>query len=234
MIRQLIREMILHEDMKGFSDRVDHIDYVGTSSDPTFENEESLPMKPMAREVKRAWAAEADHEFMKTLTKVHWFQEADQIRKFMSLSGKNEISVMGYLPEKEALSSNWSSYGAIIQGRVTLAANDMDSLFTGYHGFLHSDITRKYKSSGVPRRANFFMGNSRAYILDRSTFEDSNSYSCHNELVVDNWKVLGFVIDTNERGWLGLACLMMKFGLPIYDMRKNPITPKLKDILARN
>jgi hypothetical protein len=238
IVRNLVKE-ILQEDMKGFKERTANLDYVGTMDDPTFE--EFTDMKPMAREVKRAWAAEADHGFMKSLIKVHWVNtwHPKKIEKFMSLSGKNEISAMGYLPGRGRIESFWGDVGIMIQGRVTLAANDMDALYTGYHGEIPNAIQRKYSSSGTPRRAmqffdrsNDIVKGSEHYILDRSTFKER--MQGHNELIVDNWKPIGIIIgltpegisDSVKRGVFSNGKLietLLGFGLPIYHLSMKPI-----------
>jgi len=244
MIRQLIREM-LSEDLAGFVDRTKDIDYSSSIDDPTFDAEwqKGLSNKSMAKDVKRAWAAEADHEFMKSLIKVHWINYMmknweGNFEKFMTLRGNNEVSAMGYLPGSNDVSGRWGHLGILIQGRVTLAANNMDDVMSGYFKGGFEKVASKYASSGVPRRPTIFksknaysyQGNKK-YILDAESFDLRSSRE--NELIVDNWKVLGIVIgedkdtflkDVNSairykfnNEWPKYANLMLKYNLPIYD-----------------
>ena len=72
-VRNLIREMLL-EDLTKFKEKTKYIDYMHTMDDPTFDDPyyKDRPYKAQAKDIKRAWAAEADHEFMKSIIKVHW------------------------------------------------------------------------------------------------------------------------------------------------------------------
>lgn len=252
MIRSLIREILL-EDLTGFQQRTKGIDYMSNFDDPTFDlpAQKDLPHKGMAKDIKRAWAAEADHEFMKSLIKVHWVGGLDWEKKldsFLSLGGNNEISTMGYLPNSLDVRSSWGAIGVIVQGRVTLAANSMNAITSGYFKDVPEEFKSKYKSSGVPRRATTFAsienrygynpgGGSDAYILDRSSFNPQSSRN--NELIVDNWRPVGIVIgilrvlflkavrdavkkDMQDSN-INYAKVMLGLGLPIYDVNMKTI-----------
>lgn len=201
MIRQLIREILL-EGLTGFEKRTQDIDYMSSFDDPTFDqtDQKELPYKSQAKDVKRAWAAEADHEFMKSLIKVHWvsgFNWEKKIERFLSLNGNNEISAMGYPPGHRDVSSSWGMVGVLIQGKVTLAANDMNAIRSGYFNDIPKEVASKYKSSGLPRRPTTFHGavwrleGSKRYILDKESF-DLKDVS-QNELIIDNWRPVGLV-----------------------------------------
>lgn len=251
-LRRLIREILL-EDLKGFQQRTRGSDYMSSFDDPTFDQsyQKELPHKALAKDVKRAWSAEADHSFMKSLIKVHWLGGLDwekKLDRFLGLGGNNEVSAMGYLPDSKKVRSSWGTVGVVIQGRVTLAANDMNAITSGYFKDIPDEVTSKYKSSGVPRRSTVFSstantygyssgGGSSAYILDRSSFDPERSR--HNEFIVDNWKPIALVIGdeadlflesvhaaakgTARATYLDYAKGILKQGLPIYDMTMTPI-----------
>ena len=254
MIRQLIRE-ILAEDWLGFLDRTRNIEYSSDLKDPTFdaENQKSLPNKSMAKDVKRAWAAEADHKFMKTVVTVHWFHGVDSDKKIgtlLSTSGKNEISTMGYLPDTKRIQTVWGVVGLIVKGRVTLAANSMDDIHSGYYGGGFDKVSTKYASSGVPRRATAFKSKNiyrdspkgarvgqLNYILDRGSFKSASVHE--NEFIVDNWKPVGFIVCEKASTFLDYLSGVMKgtkfentpnamlgYDLPIYDETMTPIDRK--------
>ena len=242
MIRQLIREM-LSEDLTGFLDRTKDIDYESSFIDPTFEKAPAEKLK--AKDVKRAWAAEADHQFMKSVIKVHWMSHTDEadpqrrIDAFLSLRGNNEISTMGYPPETTHISSQWGNFGIIIQGKVTLAANHMDDVMSGYLKEPSKEIASKYASSGIPRRTTSFSRNTRRdnYILDRDSLD--THFVQNNEFIVDNWKPVGFVVGKKAQSFLDgislsieyklpqpdlkYAKAMLKYDLPIHDSSMSPI-----------
>ena len=247
---------MLLEDLKGFQQKTKGIDYMSNFDDPTFDlpAQKGLPHKGMAKDVKRLWAEEADHDFMKSLIKVHWLGGLDwekKLDRFLSLRGNNEVSAMGYLPDSKKVKSSWGTIGVIIQGRVTLAANDMNAITSGYFKDVPEEVASKYKSSGVPRRSTVFSstantygysagGGSGAYILDRSSFDPERSR--HNEFIVDNWKPVALVIDSDavlfldsvraavkgtvRATYLDYAKGMLEQNLPIYDMTMTPIDRK--------
>jgi hypothetical protein len=204
-VRNLIREM-LNEDLAKFKEKTKEFDYMHTLDDPTFDDPyyKDRPYKTQAKYIKRAWAAEADHGFMKSLTKVHWLSGWNigwALNDFLSLPRNNEIATMGYLPGEGRVTSSWGKAGVIVQGRVTLAANDMEAITSGYFKDVPQDVISKYKSSGTPRRALKFNDlTSGEYILDRESFKPDMSR--HNELIVDNWKPVGIVIAYERQEFL--------------------------------
>ncbi len=238
MIRQLIREMLL-EDLTRFKEKTRGIDYMHTMDDPTFDDPyyKDRPYKAQAKDIKRAWAQEADHEFMKSIIKVHWLSGwniGHGLEDLLRLPRNNEIATMGYLPGAGRVASSWGKAGVIVQGRTTLAANDMNAITSGYFKDVPQRIISKYSSSGTPRRALMFNDlTSDAYILDRETFKPE--LSRHNEFIVDNWEPVGIVITYEGREFLNMvrdspkqkgrppAPLLeytehvMKPNLPIYD-----------------
>lgn len=208
-LRGLIRETLLTEDLSGFKGRTKGHDYRSTKWDPTFELEPADPKrspKMLAKSVKRAWNAEANHGFMESLVKVHWFKDdawKNSFPQLMTISGRNEISAMGYLPGTR-VSGNWGNMGLLLKGRVTLAANSMNAILSGYSRDIPEDAPKKYRASGIPKRPTFFSEvpetdfdfSSSDYMLDRESFDES--MQGHNELILDNWKPIGVVIQDME------------------------------------
>jgi len=247
-VRSMVREILL-EDLKGFQSRTKGIDYMANLDDPTFEDprQGSLVNKPMARDVKRAWAAEADHRFIDSLIKIHWTGGLDwekKLRNFLKLSGKNEISTSGYLPGSNKFVSSWGTVGVIVKGRTTLASNDMNTVNSGYHGQVEPETLKKYASSGVPKRPLSFRGpsawggGSSKYILDRDSFDPRESR--RSEFIVDNWKPVGIIVDllgfpgnvqddVDKGNFINTryAEVILELGLPIYDWQMKEI-PKEK------
>jgi len=201
-LRSVIRE-VLTEDLAGFMDKTQNISYRGFVQDPTFDLDWNKQNKAAARSVKQIWTQEADHEFMESVIKIHWFKRAglqEKLQRFLNMSGKNEISTMGYLPGSETFMSNWGPIGVQVQGRVTLAANRMSTLLSGYGERLSPEIAGKYASSGVPRRGTHFAGTvagghsslADEYILDRASFKSDMQGG--NEFIVGNWTPVGVAV----------------------------------------
>jgi hypothetical protein len=197
-LRRIVREEILDENLESFLQNTHDISYSGFYDNPTFER--APDDKAKARSIKRIWAEEADHAFMRSLIKVHWMASAsaNEIYSLVNSRGRDEISTMGYLPDGDtSFYSGWGVLGLMVQGRTTLAVNDMDDAHTGFRKALKPDAKEKYRSSGIPKRATFSDQTSRTnYILDRDSYiENSHVY---NELVVANWRVTGAVFDQNR------------------------------------
>ena len=193
-IRNLIREMIL-EDAEGFKARTSSINYDDMSAE--YRGEPVAP-KSIPREVKAAWNQEADHAFFDSLTKVHWIQGrpgdmwnvADNMREFIKANRKDEVSVMGYSGNPKP--SRWGDFGVMVQGRTTLAARNMNSIFSGYYKSLDPQAVKSYrKTSGIPRRAKVFgPETSGAFMFNEQDFGEEGP---GNELIVDNWRPVGLV-----------------------------------------
>ena len=201
-LRQFINT-VLAEDLAGFMDKTRNISYRGIVQDPTFDRDGNKQNKAAARSVKQIWAEEADHEFMSSVIKIHWLKRAglqEKLQGFLNMSGKNEISTMGYLPGSETFMANWGPIGVAVQGRTTLAANRMSTLMSGYGGSLPPETTGKYAPSGVPRRSTFFAGTAvrgetslaEEYILDRASFDPAGQGG--NEFIVGNWTPIGVAL----------------------------------------
>ncbi len=199
LLRQLIAS-VLTEDLETFLDRASHIRYDSTwgNDNTTFAGPDFVFQKKMSREIKQIWNEEADHEFFKTLTKIYWISRPiNSIRRTVHRmlqpgSGKDEISVGLYAPSDRKTSS-WASIGLEVQGHVTLAANDMDMLNSGYSD-IPTALRKSFKSSGVPKRPGFINSDMKQYyILDAGSFKASNDYD--NEGIVDNWKPVAIRIE---------------------------------------
>ncbi|NBT35363.1 MAG: hypothetical protein EBT03_07465, partial [Betaproteobacteria bacterium] len=120
----------------------------------------------------------------------------------------------------QTLESDWGEVGIVLEGRVTLASNDMDSLYTGYAGAsipsedsprspsasrkrpeaalgyvmpgqeTLADMTRKNQGLATPPAGG---SNPLAhFILDAGSFQASRSAS--NEGVLASWRPVGFVL----------------------------------------
>jgi len=204
MLKELIR-MMIQEDKKNFINKTKNLSYYGDFFDPLFleKDPESLDNKKSAKDIKRLWAAEADHAFMNSVVKIHWLEGSvrpsiaddivSRINDIKNSSGRDEISTMGYIEEPYV--SKWGDIGLVLKGRTTLAANNMDTIYSGYHSMVRNkeDIRNKFKSSGIPKRPTRYSSSSAEhdYIFDRKDF--SIYAQNYNEFILDNWKVIGLV-----------------------------------------
>ena len=228
ILKEFIKEILLAEDLKNFVARTKGNRFDHDFDDPTFENDPQI--KKMARQIKTIWNEEADHQFMKSLIKVHWIAyDLNKNHLKEILNSKSEISAMGYLPGTTKFESGWGDIGILIDGKVTLAANDMDDLMSGYFSGLPNYIHKKYRSSGTPKRMTKF--NDRAssnYILDQNSFQSSGTGS--NELIVANWKVKGIIGVVFHSKYANALKTALDLGIPIYDRFLNRVEDEVKKI----
>ena len=231
LLRQYIKE-ILTEDLEGFEKQTRGYTYMsGSSANLEFD---SIAMN-FAKKVKRAWQKNADQAFMKSLNKVHWFQSgrgvSHRFKWFLNNPGKDEVSTSAYLPGTP-MKSSWGNVGVLLDGYVTLAANNMDAIISGYSRDHMPDIEEKYKSSGVPKRAGVFgvpLAPISDYVLDSKSFKPSSWQD--NEFIVDNWKVKALVLGrfASDEKNLSRAIEMAKAnGIPVIDMDgKEVVNPAI-------
>ena len=201
LIRSIVRS-IVEEGLEGFKQKTSKIHYAGSHEDSTFERNPT--QRKLARSVKQAFSEESDQNFFRTLHKIHWVRLAEppsvkKISWFLRGGGRNEISTSGYSANTSDFDSFWGDIGIELQGRVTLAHNDMDDIYSGYSANLDPAVQAKYASSGVPKRASIFTPlQAQGYILDEESFEGGDS----NEMIVDNWKPVAIWI--SAKGFKGL------------------------------
>ena len=225
-LRKEVRS-VLKEGKAEFLNALKDIEFDAKRKDPGITNKQKM--------VKRAWFANADHQFFKKLVKVHWLSPrtrkgtpgdiVDRVKWFFESSGKNEMSCSAYLPGGNLVSA-WGNIGVMIEGTVTLAATDMNSVNSGYHGDADK---QKYKSSGVPRRPGHFDADyAEDYALDSASFESQEKRYKDNEVIVDHWKAKGLVLGEYFRYQISLKDLKRlqlycsESGIPIV-YAKNPV-----------
>lgn len=220
---------VLMEDLQGF---------LKDTQDIHFSPYVSADEKELAsggKDVKRIWAKNVDRKFIQSLVKVHWMTSysAEKFASLVNSDGKDEISVMGYLPGSK-LVSDWSDTGVIMDGYVTLAANDMNYIYSGYYTARDS----AHAGSGMPKRPVTFKSDShlaKSYILDRESFNPQMAKK--NELLIDNWKVRGLILPLDSKGQLIVTSsrkpLIMEvakaagdLGVTIYNADMQAFTPE--------
>ena len=210
LLRKYIREL-LKEDAIGFVH-----DLIASKNFEDFDGGEVG--KAGARDIKRVFAKNADYQFLNSLDTVHWTDPYN----LEPLVGKNkdELSTTMTLPGESFIQADTGDVGLWIKGRITLAANDQDEIYSGhmrdYGEPSDPKVQQRDRSSGrnkLPRRARDYSvydaaerGNEKhekfvsqkiPYVLDRSTWNPGQTRS-YNEALVDNWKPVGIVVADDE------------------------------------
>ena len=242
MHRSTLKEYVselLREDLKGFVDNTwDQLSYFANGTTTNFrrghaEDDGGQDKWQKSRTVKQVWHDQADHQFFKGLTKVHWFSDREgtgrldyRLKWILEPgAGKNELSTTLYTPG-DLISSPWGRVGVEVQGFTTIAANDMDAIYTGYS--VRADNTEFHKNSGVPKRPGSFSSHrAKNYILDKFSFDGN----WDNEGVIDNWKPVAIRVLRSEGGWRPDYRQMLKnaadmYGLQIIDENGNVLYGK--------
>jgi len=205
LLREYIREL-LAEDAMGFVH-----DLAATSEEFGEEGEMFFggnPGKGGGKAIKRAFNANADHQWLATLDTVHWTGEIYNMEGLVG-KGKDELSATMTLPGEDF---DWQLYyGLWIKGRITLAANDQDALYTGHYSTgtpdekqAHIDkssgrnklpsVSKDYSRYGQLKRGNEYAERTAKkipYLLDQSMWNPSGN---NNEALVDNWKPVGIIL----------------------------------------
>lgn len=213
LLREYIREL-LKEDPMGFVQ-----DLAAVSDQFGEEGQEFLggnPGKSGGRAIKRAFAANADYNFLNSLDTVHWGRSPEHL-EILEGSSRDELSATMNLPG-ESFNSPKAGYeaGLWIKGRITLAANDQDELYTGtYFDYMRGrdpeqfekdkqrkassgvnkrpTVSKDYSNFGALKKGNEFhekMARKIPYVLDQSTWNPASV----NEALVDNWQAKGIIV----------------------------------------
>jgi hypothetical protein len=215
LLREYIR-VLLTEDPMGFvHDLAAASEEFGEEGQDFFGGD---PGKSGGKAIKRAFNANADHQFLSTLDTVHWVEDAYSLEYLVGKS-KDELSTTMTLPGDKLKNPPGMLIGLWVKGRVTLAANDHDQLFSGkwpdYTGphaeYTEEEQEQRQKSSGVNKlphvskdfsrygnlkRGDEFaekMARNMPYVLDQSTWHKGIAGET-NEALVDNWKPMGIVV----------------------------------------
>tara|TARA_R110000824_G_scaffold238937_1_gene427625 strand:- start:718 stop:1773 length:1056 start_codon:yes stop_codon:yes gene_type:complete len=177
--------------------------------------------KEAGRDIKRAFAKNADYQFLDALNTVHWTTTYSLAK--LKGKGKDELSATMTYRGKEFTPAAGLEVGLWIKGRITLAVNDQDTMYSGFWGDYDSPhegseeaVTHRDKSSGRNKRPSMSKDYSRygqlergndyheemarniPYVLDQTTWQDpeSGSWGKVNEALVDNWSPVGIVVGT--------------------------------------
>ena len=263
-LRKIIREIIL-EGRSDFERATQDIKYTSDFDDPLFVNPDSKKYVEPARNVKQAWAMAVDkieedeyvagerppkisraRRWIQDLHKITWMPyEGDilgHLYKFLNdTDRRGEIACSLTVPGQELeRAPRWSWLGVEVDGWVTLAAESMDALLTGYIGRAPHWQHTKFSNSGSPRKPTQFNPElGTKYIFgpeDAPKLIEPMDYA--SEALVANWVPKRIVIDYNAAtgdlmhdeyqnpgSTIGpfFYAMQHKIKLPVVDRMGNPI-----------
>ena len=215
ILRSYVRQL-LKEDPMGFVHDLAASDKFGEDFFGGRVNKEA------GREIKRAFNANADHQFLSTLDTVHWTSDIYGLEG-MKGRGKDELSATMTPPGDYFEPAAGLPYGLWVKGRITLATNEQDNMYSGFQAdygpgaegseeeVAHRDrssgrnkrpsVSKNYKNYGQLQRGNEYMEKMARdgipYILDQTTW-DPNKTKTNNEALVDNWKPMGIILNNDD------------------------------------
>jgi len=222
LLREYIREL-LAEDAVGFVQDLTASEDLRSARSQTPRQGRVHIDKKSGKAIKRAFAKNADHQWLSTLNTVHWAPAPDSFENLIG-KGKDEISTT-MAAAGDALIP-WHGdikYGLWVKGRITVAASDMNVLFTGYHSHYdhphegsREEVQHRDRSSGRNKRPRVVAFNTLVgldwmadrddkeheeivnkaipYVLNKDTWKQNR----RNEALVDNWKPVGIVVADPE------------------------------------
>ena len=217
LLREYIKELLVEDPIGFVHDLAAASDEFGRKGEEFFGGD---PGKGGGRAIKRAFNAHADHQWLSTLDTVHWTGEIYGMEGLAG-KGKDELSASMTLPGENF--NYLLDYGLWIKGRITIAANDQDSLYTGMYGDFgpgkgmkglsrkqaaHRDassgrnkrplVSKDYSRHGGLKRGNEFaekVAGQIPYVLDQSMWAPKGQT---NEALVDNWKPVGIILTRGD------------------------------------
>jgi len=149
------------------------------------------------RGIKKLYNKHADRSFLDSLITIHWTERMGLVKILSKGSSKDELSCAAYLPG-EVTTSTWGDYGVVVDGYVSLLANDMNDVMSGGGNDYTLANPERTKSSG----ANKGVGLSyrcvdyvdKIFVFDEEDWSPRNRKgSRFNEAFVDNWKITAII-----------------------------------------
>ena len=222
-LRRYIRQILL-EDAHGFMTAVADLQTSGRI--PVTQGSEIIDMDflnrlAIGKKLKRLFHQHADHEYLRSLNTVHWTGDEYSLKSLVDVSSRDELSTTMSAPGQGFRKPRGVSYGLLIKGRITYAANNMDKIHSGHQKdyFPRSKYQernwdehelklakQRKKSSGINKspmkmpvdfeRMKGYTDSPRflerfPFVLDAETFNPTERST--NEALVDNWAVKGIV-----------------------------------------
>jgi len=148
------------------------------------------------RFIKQLWNKHADHNFFKSLVKIHWNDILDDDKDIRKLDNSNELSVEIYkgFPVKKRFMGIYdkNAVGFVLDGRITFASNwNLNSFNSSSEYLLKLSRVTGQKYAG----ANIL----KYIIFDKDSFEEGRTLN--NEAFIDNWKIKAVVIDSSHENF---------------------------------
>ena len=180
-------------DMGGYEHRRDYVDAAfGKTIDPDFPE-----VMKTGRGIKKLYHKHADRAFLDSLITIHWTEKKGLVHLLAHGSNKDELSCAAYLPGETA-TSVWADYGVVVDGYISLLANDMNDVMSGGGKRYTLANPERTKSSGANKgvglsyRCTDYVD--KIFVFDEEDWNPAiRKHSRFNEAFVDNWKITAII-----------------------------------------
>jgi hypothetical protein len=214
LFREYIRSLLI-EDRASREQFAQDLYDTGVRDDQWIGDPETIPagkerdkaMKDImsqGRDLKKAFAKNADRAFLDSLVTVHWAYSRKSLEKLLqgSFNSRDEVSTAAYLPGQIKGTGKFGEYGVLVKGHITLLANDMDQLYTGSTSDYTYANPERTKMSGANKGAQqiYEPGGYAEYkilALDEEDWDPKvGGYQSkmNNEALVDNWTPMALIV----------------------------------------
>jgi hypothetical protein len=147
-------------------------------------------MMKHGRTIKKAFAEAADRSFLESLTLVHWTNHFDKaVDMIKSPRSKDELSCNAYLKLPKSHGA-FGDIGLVVDGYITLLANDMDSIQSGNSSFYSLAEPDRARDSGANKGVAHY--DPSGIVLDKNDWKPDGLMG--NEALVDNWRPTGVIV----------------------------------------
>lgn len=204
----------LKEDLKRRQDLARDLEDTGVKDnwvdDPSRlgDDDRQAAMKKITsqgRDLKKAFAKNADRKFLDSLVTVHWGSKKTLINMLLGkISTRDELSAAAYLPGSEFQDGigKFGRFGIVIKGHITLLANDMDQIYTGSGQEYRAAFPDRTKMSGAGKgvQQTYNPEDYERYeilALDKGDWNPKRSWddeTANNEALVDNWSPVALIV----------------------------------------
>ena len=182
-----------------------------TDEDEASDEEIAASYRRMAgagRKLKKAFAAHVDRKYVDSLEYVHWTNDKRKVLMMLAPDivkpddrapkKRDEVSVIAYLPNKKEGKGAFGKYGMVIDGHVTLLANDMNALHTGYTAHYKSADPHRTASSGANKGIG--VADDESVVLSAEDWNPRKVGNAGrwNEALLDNWEITGLIVPDDE------------------------------------
>jgi hypothetical protein len=179
------------------------------SRDPPEERKAAMKkIMAQGRDLKKAFAKNADRKFLDSLVTVHWTKKQSMIDMLLGkLSSRDELSAAAYLPSTDVQggAGAMGSFGIVIKGHITLLANDMDQIYTGAGDEYTDADPQRTKMSGANKGAQQIYEPSgyaeyKILVLDEEDWKPKKAFTgnMNNEALVDNWSPMALIVPADK------------------------------------